>query len=179
MALPRDIPCDAIMDSLADGLFTVDTDWNITFFNRAAGRIIGIPPGEALGRKCWDVFHSSLCDGACALRGCIELDRTVADQSIFIVRPDGVKVPVRISAAPLRDGAGRIVGGVETFRDVSDLARLRKELEGVCTLEDIVTRKPGPGEVPRTAAAHRGQPLHGAAVGRVRHGQGTLRPGHP
>jgi sigma-54 dependent transcriptional regulator, acetoin dehydrogenase operon transcriptional activator AcoR len=140
MALPRDIPCEAIMESLADGVFTVDADWNITFFNRAAGDVAGIAPAEALGRKCWEVFHSSICDGACALRSCIEGDKTLSNQSIFIVRPDGTKVPVSISAAPLRDAAGRIVGGVETFRDISDLARLRKELEGVCTLEDIITK---------------------------------------
>ncbi len=140
MSLPRDIPCDAIMESLADGVFTVDTDWNITFFNRAAGTITGIPPERAIGLKCWDVFHSSLCDGACALRRCIEGDRSLTGQSIFIVRPDGVKVPVSISAAPLRDTTGRIIGGVETFRDISDLTKLRKELQGVCTLEDIVTK---------------------------------------
>lgn len=140
MALPRNIPCEAIMESLADGVFTVDTDWNITFFNRAAGVVAGIPPAEALGRKCWEVLHSSLCDGACALRSCIEGDNTRSNQSIFIVRPDGTKVPVSISVAPLRDASGHIVGGVETFRDISDLARLRKELEGVCTLEDIITK---------------------------------------
>ena len=140
MPLPLDVPCEAIMESLADGVFTVDTAFTITFFNRAAGRIAGIPPNEALGRKCWEVFHSSLCDGACALGECIRRDATLSDQSIFIVRPDGTKVPVSISAAPLRDAAGRIVGGVETFRDTSDISRLRKELEGVCTLEDIVTR---------------------------------------
>ncbi|MHC1790462.1 sigma-54 interaction domain-containing protein [Solidesulfovibrio sp.] len=140
MALPRDIPCEAIMESLADGVFTVDTDFTITFFNRAAGVIAGIAPVEALGRKCWEVFHSSLCDGACALGRCITRDTTLTDQSIFIVRPDGTKVPISISAAPLRDSAGRIVGGVETFRDISDIKRLRKELEGVCTLEDIVTK---------------------------------------
>jgi sigma-54 dependent transcriptional regulator, acetoin dehydrogenase operon transcriptional activator AcoR len=140
MPLPRDIPCEDIMESLADGVFTVDVDWNITFFNRAAGDMTGIPPTEALGRKCWDVFHSSLCDGACALRSCIDGDQTLSNQSIFIVRPDGTKVPVSISASPLRDASGRIVGGVETFRDISDMARLRKELEGVCTLEDIITK---------------------------------------
>ncbi|EFL50040.1 putative sigma54 specific transcriptional regulator [Solidesulfovibrio fructosivorans JJ]] len=140
MALPRDIPCESIMESLADGVFTVDTDFTITFFNRAAGKIAGIPPAEALGRKCWEVFHSSLCDGACALGQCIKADTTLSDQSIFIVRPDGTKVWVSISAAPLRDATGRIVGGVETFRDISDLTRLRKELEGVRTLEDIVTK---------------------------------------
>ncbi|MFP5259719.1 MAG: sigma-54 interaction domain-containing protein [Acidobacteriota bacterium] len=143
MALPRDIPCEAIMESLADGVFTVDTDWNITFFNRAAGDMAGIAPAKALGRKCWEVFHSSLCDGSCALRACIEGDKTLSNQSIFIVRPDGTKAPVSISAAPLRDATGRIVGGVETFRDISDLTRLRKELEGVCTVEDIVTKNKG------------------------------------
>ena len=140
MALPGNIPCEAIMESLADGVFTVDTDWNITFFNRAAGDVAGIAPAKALGRKCWEVFHSSLCDGACALRACIDGDKTLANQAIFIVRPDGTKVPVSISAAPLRDASGRIVGGVETFRDISDLTRLRKELEGVCTLDDILTK---------------------------------------
>ncbi|WP_428562003.1 MAG: sigma-54 interaction domain-containing protein [Solidesulfovibrio sp. DCME] len=140
MALPRDIPCEAIMESLADGVFTVDTDFTITFFNRAAGAIAGLAPAEALGRKCWEVFHSSLCDGACALGACIRDDTTLSEQTIFIVRPDGRKVTVSISAAPLRDATGRIVGGVETFRDISDLDRLRKELQGVRTLEDIVTR---------------------------------------
>ncbi|OLN26747.1 Response regulator of zinc sigma-54-dependent two-component system [Desulfovibrio sp. DV] len=140
MALPRDIPCESIMESLADGVFTVDTDFTITFFNRAAGAIAGLAPEKALGRKCWEVFHSSLCDGACALGHCIAKDTTLQNQSIFIVRPDGTKVPVSISAAPLRDATGRIVGGVETFRDISDISRLRKELEGVCTLEDIVTK---------------------------------------
>ena len=140
MALPRDILCESIMESLADGVFTVDADFTITSFNRAAGAIAGIPPQQALGRKCWEVFHSSLCDGACALGHCIDNDTTLQNQSIFIVRPDGLKVPVSISAAPLRDAAGRIVGGVETFRDISDLSRLRKELEGVCTLEDSLTK---------------------------------------
>ncbi len=140
MALPRDIPCEEIMESLADGVFTVDTDFTITFFNRAAGRIAGLAPAEAIGRKCWEVFHSSLCDGDCALGACIQADTTLSDKTIFIVRPDGEKISVSISAAPLRDAAGRIVGGVETFRDISDLARLRKELQGVRTLEDIVTK---------------------------------------
>ena len=92
MALPGNIPCEAIMESLADGVFTVDTDWKITFFNRAAGDVAGIAPAKALGRKCWEVFHSSLCDGACALRACIDGDKTLANQAIFIERPDGTKV---------------------------------------------------------------------------------------
>ncbi|NMC48808.1 MAG: sigma 54-interacting transcriptional regulator [Desulfovibrio sp.] len=140
MRFPKNIPCQAIMESLADGVFTVDTDWTVTSFNRAAGEIIGIAPKEAVGRKCWDVFHSSLCDGACALRACIGTGRSLSNASIFIVRPDGEKIPVSISAAPLRDARGRIVGGVETFRDISEIQRMRNELQGIATLDDIVTK---------------------------------------
>ncbi len=140
MQFPKNIPCQAIMESLADGVFTVDTDWTVTFFNRAAGEIIGIAPEEAVGRKCWDVFHSSICDGACALRESMATGQPLPNSSIFIVRPDGEKIPVSISAAPLRDAKGRIVGGVETFRDISEIQRMRNELKGIATLDDIVTK---------------------------------------
>jgi PAS domain S-box-containing protein len=140
MSFPKDIPCQAIMESLADGVFTVDRDWTVTFFNRAAGEIIGIAPEAAVGRKCWDVFHSSICDGACALRQCMATGGSLSNTSIYIVRPDGEKLPISISASPLRDAAGNIVGGVETFRDISELQRMRKELQGIATLEDIVTK---------------------------------------
>ncbi|KUG28806.1 formate hydrogenlyase transcriptional activator [hydrocarbon metagenome] len=140
MPFPEDIPCQAIMESLADGVFTVDRDWTVTFFNRAAGEIIGIAPEAAVGRKCWDVFHSSICDGACALKQCIATGDSLSNTSIFIVRPDGEKIPISISASPLRDAAGNIVGGVETFRDISELQRMRKELQGIATLDDIVTK---------------------------------------
>lgn len=140
MALPKDIPCEAIMESLADGVFTVDLDWTITFFNRAAAAITGVPVHEALGRKCQDVFHSSICDGACALKTCMEQNLNLSNKSIHIVRRDGKKIPLSISAAPLRDQKGQIVGGVETFRDLSDIHLMRKQLLGAYTVEDIVSR---------------------------------------
>lgn len=140
MALPRDISCETIMESVADGVFTVDLDWRITSFNRAAAEITGVPPHEALGRRCRDVFHSSICDGACVLRACIEQDTQLGNRSVFILRPDGRKVPVSISGAPLRDRRGRLIGGVETFRDLSALHLMRKQLDGQHTVEDIVTR---------------------------------------
>ena len=49
MTFPRHLPCESIMDSIADGVFTVDLDWNVTFFNRAAGAITGI--GNVLPRE--------------------------------------------------------------------------------------------------------------------------------
>ena len=52
---------DVIFDSIADGVFTVDGEWRITSFNRAAERITGVPREEAIGRQCSDIFRSSIC----------------------------------------------------------------------------------------------------------------------
>jgi len=98
----RDISCEHIMDSLADGVFTVDLDWNITFFNRAAVAITGVPRAEALGRKCWEVFRSSICDGSCALKAALKAGESRSNRSLFFVRTEGTKVPISISAPPAR-----------------------------------------------------------------------------
>jgi PAS domain S-box-containing protein len=142
MAIPRDIPCESIMESLADGVFTVDLDWNITFFNRAAARVTGVPQEEAVGRKCWEVLRSSVCDGACVLKSCLESDQARSNRALYFVRADGSKVPVSISAAPLKDRRGRVIGGVETFRDLSAVQLLKKKLDGRYSLEDIHGRSP-------------------------------------
>ncbi|EPR43511.1 PAS modulated sigma54 specific transcriptional regulator, Fis family [Desulfovibrio sp. X2] len=139
-AFPANVTCAAIMDSVADGVFTVDLNWRITAFNRAAGEITGIAPEQAIGRTCREVFHSSICDGSCAMKASLEQDAPVSNKSIFIIREDGTRVPISISAAPLKDESGRVIGGVETFRDLSALQLMRKELEGLYTLEDIRTR---------------------------------------
>jgi len=132
------IPFKTVLDSIADGVFTVDLDWNITFFNRAAEEITGVPAAEALGRQCRDVFHSSLCDGSCALKSCLAEDAPMHHRSVYILRPDGSQVPISVSAAPLKDRQGRLVGGVETFRDESALHLMRREMESAYTLEDMV-----------------------------------------
>jgi len=129
-----------ILDSIADGVFTVDREWNITSFNRAAERITGMPRDEAIGRKCHEVFHANICLTACALRHTIETGEPVVDQLINIVDADARPVPVRISTAVLRDEAGNIVGGAETFRDVSAIEELRKEVARQYTFEDIVSK---------------------------------------
>lgn len=142
MAIPGQIPCETILENIADGVFTVDLDWNITSFNQAASHITGVPVEEALGQKCWDVFHSSLCDGQCALKACVNGAPAIGGKSIFIVRTDGETVPVSISAAPLHNDDGTLIGGVESFRDLSEIHRLRREVERSHTFEDIVGKSP-------------------------------------
>ncbi|MGB9825654.1 MAG: PAS domain-containing protein, partial [Desulfofundulus sp.] len=61
-----------ILNSISDGVFTVNLDWRITFFNRAAEEITGVPREEAVGRFCWEVFRASICERECALKHTLE-----------------------------------------------------------------------------------------------------------
>ncbi|MBC15855.1 MAG: Fis family transcriptional regulator [Desulfovibrio sp.] len=140
MSFPDDLALDDIFSSIADGLFTVDAEWNITFFNEAAQRITGMSSKSALGSKCWDVLRSSLCDGNCAVAECMETGERLNNKSISIERADGTTVPISISAAPLRNKQGQVVGGVETFRDLTEINGMRKRVHDLYGVEDIVGR---------------------------------------
>jgi PAS domain S-box-containing protein len=130
---------ESILDSISDGVFTVDADWRITSFNRAAELITGVSRGEAIGKYCSDVFRASMCEAHCALRHTVKTGRPIVNQSAFIVRADGRRIPISVSTALLRDARGKIVGGAETFRDLSLVEELRKELEGRFQVGDLVS----------------------------------------
>lgn len=131
---------DTILASIADGVFTVDEDWRITSFNRAAEEITGVPREEAVGRRCCDVFRASICENDCALKETLRTGRPIVNKAIYILDANGRRIPISISAAPLKDADGDTIGGVETFRDLSLVEELRKELEGKYTFADIVGR---------------------------------------
>lgn len=140
MSSPDENHTRIILDSIADGVFTVDLDWKITSFNRAAERITGIRKEDARGRHCWAVFRASICEHHCALRQTMETGQPVSNQALFIANADGTRIPVSISTALLKDNAGTIIGGVETFRDLSEVENLRKELTGRQSFLDIISK---------------------------------------
>ncbi|MFW6108506.1 MAG: sigma-54 interaction domain-containing protein [bacterium] len=129
-----------ILDSITDGVFTVDRNFHITSFNKAASRITGVPRGAALCSPCYDVLRANICLDACALRHTMETGEPIIDRLVNILDSDGHRHPVRISTAVLRDEDGEVVGGVETFRDVSAIEELRKEVARQYTFEDIVSK---------------------------------------
>ncbi len=131
-----------ILDSVADGVFTVDMEWRITFFNKAAERITGISVEEALGKPCCEVFRANVCQSACVLNHTLETGNPVVNKPIIILRADGKAIPISISTALLRDDSGEIIGGVETFRDLSPEETLRRELQGQYRFQDIISRSP-------------------------------------
>jgi len=133
---------DVILDSINEGVFTIGLDWRITAFNRAAERITGVSGDDAIGRGCSDVFHANICEKDCALRRTFDTGAPTVNATTHIVNNQGHRVPIRISAAILSDSDGKVIGGVETFQDLSQVEQLQKELQSHHTFEDIVGRSP-------------------------------------
>ena len=129
---------ETILNSVADGVFTVDDGWRITSFNRAAERITGVPAERALGMRCSDVFHADICETRCALRRTKATGEEIIDLPARILNKHGRAIPISLSTAILKDPDGEILGAVETFRDLSTLEQLRREIRSQYTFEDIV-----------------------------------------
>jgi PAS domain S-box-containing protein len=134
---------EIILESISDGVFTVDHEWRITSFNHAAEVITGIPREEAVGKLCWEIFRSNMCERDCALRRTMKHGKSFIDTSTYIITKEGHRVPVVVSTSLLKEVDGKVLGGVETFRDMSLVEELRKELEGRFQLGDMVSRNPG------------------------------------
>lgn len=129
-----------ILDSVADGVFTVDHEWRITSFNKAAQRITGVAADTAIGRRCSDVFHADICESRCALRESMETGKELIDVQARILDTQGRSIPISLSTAVLHDNDGRVLGAVETFRDLSALEQLRREVKHQYVFEDIVSK---------------------------------------
>ena len=134
---------EIILNSVADGVFTVDRNWRITSFNKAAERITGVASEDAIGRECSEVFHADICERRCALRETMQTGQELIDISARILDSRKRSVPISLSTALLRDSSGELLGAVETFRDLSALEQLRREIKNQYTFEDIVGKSRG------------------------------------
>jgi PAS domain S-box-containing protein len=127
-----------VLDSVPMGIFTVDADWTITFFNREAEKITGFTEKEALKCRCSEIFRTELCYSGCYLKKAIETGNNIVKVRNRILSKSNREVPVSITAAVLRDKTARIVGGVGSFLDDSVRVALEKEIEGSYTVADII-----------------------------------------
>jgi PAS domain S-box-containing protein len=138
--LKKDETTEIILDSIADGVFTVDQDWKITSFNKAAEEITGISREEAIGQRCCDVFRASICETNCALRETFKTGNQVINKAVYIIDAEGSRIPISVSAALLKGRDGGIIGGVETFRDMSAIEELQRELDKKYSFQDIISK---------------------------------------
>lgn len=120
---------DSILESISDGVFTVDADWRVTSFNRAAERITGIDRKEAIGRFCHEVFKSNMCESECPLRKTLKTGKAIIDKKGYCLSPTGKRIPISVSTAILYDKDGKAVGGAETFRDLREIEELKEKLQ--------------------------------------------------
>ncbi len=113
-----------ILDSAGEGIFGLDLAGSITFINPAAARTLGYADGELIGRPHHAAFHHCDEEGAphpveeCAIQATLRdgIPRHVADE--VFCRRDGTLFPVDYTATPAME-AGKIMGAVVTFRDVT------------------------------------------------------------
>jgi PAS domain S-box-containing protein len=135
-----------IFDSLREGVFTVDHEFRVTSFNTEAERITGVPRHQAVGKKCYEVFRASICQQGCALRETLTTGKPLRDVRVDVLNASMLPVPITVSTAVLRRG-DRLLGGVEIFRDVSEIESLRSELKGQGVFENIVGVSPAMREL--------------------------------
>lgn len=129
-----------ILNSIADGVFTTDREGRITFMNKAAQEITGFTDREAVGHYCFDIFRADICQSRCALKETLKTQKEIINLPATILRKSGQKAPISISTAVLRNEAGEVIGGVETFRDLSAIEELKKELHQRYTLGDLISK---------------------------------------
>lgn len=141
MTRERDPEADwhaTILDSVADGVFTVDEHFRITSFNRAAEQITGYSREEAVGRPCNEIFRADICDTRCALRRTFETGEPLVNIRVGALNRDGRQIPISISTAILRGHDG----GVETFRDLSTEESLRQKVRASAEPPGVIGRHP-------------------------------------
>ena len=135
-----------IFDNLYDGLYFVDRNRIITYWNKAAEGISGFSSAEVIGRSCAnnilthiDAKGQNLCHGMCPLAMTIA-DGKSRENEIFMHRKDGSRVPVSVRISPLTDRDGHVIGAMELFIDLSNYKanELRvSELEKLALLDNL------------------------------------------
>jgi diguanylate cyclase (GGDEF)-like protein/PAS domain S-box-containing protein len=124
-----------LLENLYDGVYYVDKDRIITFWNKAAERLTGFSQSEVLGSACAanilkhiNTNGHELCIHGCPLHATIA-DGQMREALMFLHHKQGHRVPVHVRISPILDSNGEIIGGIEIFSDNSQPLQLLKEVE--------------------------------------------------
>ena len=129
-----------ILDSIDEGLFTVDKTFKINYFNRAAERLTGFKREEVIGKYCSKVLNSELCNENCPIAYILRLGKNLYNCSAKIENRLGKKTDIELNAAILKNAANEPIGGVISFRNVSKLREIEHQLEGENNFHGVVGR---------------------------------------
>ena len=120
----------AILDTMEEAVMTVDRDLTIRGFNRAAAEVIGYPPEEAIGKKCDRICQGNLCQPhLCPVISTFRTGQSSRNEEMTIRTRTGEERIVGVNTGPLRGAEGQVIGGIETFRDLTATRELEAALE--------------------------------------------------
>jgi PAS domain S-box-containing protein len=112
---------DEIMDQIPEGVFVVNTRWQLSYFNQTAQEITGYSREEAMGKFCWEIFRSELCHKNCPVRISMSTGQDLVDQEVEILTKSGEKKLILVNTAQIKKAGNKVLGAVETFHDLSCL----------------------------------------------------------
>lgn len=123
-----------LLTNLDVGIYFVDEMRHITFWNKGAERLTGYKSEDVIGSWCGDGLLNHvdeagnlMCGTACPLKATIQ-DGKHRKKEVFLKHARGFRVPVEVSADPIRDQSGKIVGAVEVFTDISPKVTARERI---------------------------------------------------
>lgn len=118
-----------IFDNIRDAIRIIEKDFTVHRVNRAFAEMSGAEQNEVAGKKCWEVFTSSLCHTSeCRLRQVLDTGKTIEAQ-ITRNKKDGTTIQCIVTASPLMDDNGKIVAIVEQFHDITEQVRYEAQAE--------------------------------------------------
>jgi PAS domain S-box-containing protein len=153
-----------LLDSFPEGIFLVNTRWQIGYFNQMAEEITGYSQDEVLGKFCWDVFQSDLCHKNCPMRISMSSGEVILDREVEILTKAGSKKLILINTAQVKKAGNKVLGGIETFHELVCPEADTERLES-CVFGNIVGVSPRMQEIihnlPIIAASDSNVLIHG------------------
>ncbi|MGD9201000.1 MAG: PAS domain-containing protein, partial [Chitinispirillia bacterium] len=112
-----------LLDTIQEGVFVIDKNHRITFFNHAAEIISSTDKKDAIGRYCWEILRADCCGTECMLKKTLSTGELFSERIVNIISADGINKPISIATTLLRDANNKVTGAIETFRDLSSEKR--------------------------------------------------------
>jgi PAS domain S-box-containing protein len=160
MECVENVTVEAVINSLSDGVYVCDLECQIIHWSESATRITGWHQDDVIGKHCSD---NILChidkDGhqLCGTEFCPLHRAMVTGKAsrvpllVYAQGADGQRIPMEVTVAPIRDGSGKVIGGVEAFRDASAIVH---DLEHAKAIQQLAMEVDVPEDIGLTFTPH-------------------------
>jgi PAS domain S-box-containing protein len=131
---------NSILKGIAVPFFVVDNDFRIIFFNKFLEELTGFKEEEVMGKLCHEICRTDICHDQCALRETMATGRDLVNLETTLLNKKNQRVPITVNTSMIKDKAGKIIGGMESLRDLTFLKTLRREIQTKYTYHNIVSK---------------------------------------